>query len=168
MRFRLVCLLTFSVPMLCLKDPLMGDDIIYPELLTAGVICWIKFPGCWQLKNKKNYPSKISNYLLKHNGVTIIYIYIYIYTYIYIYIYIYMKVVAFVVFERQTIEIHGWSCFSMLLGECGFCRRGFYFWRDFFFYSVVFGTDIGSLGLSNLKRNIFYRGFPWKQTFPIG
>ena len=59
---------------MCLKDPQMEDDTIYPELpLSVAVICWNKLPACWQLKDKKNSPLTINNYLLKHNGVTIIY-----------------------------------------------------------------------------------------------
>ena len=83
MGFRLVGLSTPSVPTLCLKDLLLGDDTIYPELLlTVGVDRWNKLPVCWELKDKKNSPLTIDNYLLKHNGVTILYtIYIYIYIY---------------------------------------------------------------------------------------
>ena len=78
-----VCLSMPSVTTLCLKDPQMGDDTIYPELLTVGVSRWNKIRR--QLKDKKNSLLTIINYLMKHNDVTIIYtIYIYIYIYIYI------------------------------------------------------------------------------------
>ena len=74
MRFQVVCLSIPSVLTLCLKDRQMGDDIIYPELLLmVGVIHWNKLPKCGQLKDKKNSPLRINDYLLKHNGVTIIY-----------------------------------------------------------------------------------------------
>ena len=53
MRFRLVGFL--SIPMLYLKDPLMGDDTIYPELLLAARVGrWNKLIGCWQHTDKKN------------------------------------------------------------------------------------------------------------------
>ena len=38
MNFRLVGLSAPYVLMLCLKDPSMGDDTIYPELLMVGVV----------------------------------------------------------------------------------------------------------------------------------
>ena len=44
---------------LCLQ---IGNDTIYPELLL--VIRWNKLLECWQLKHKKNSPSKINIYLL--------------------------------------------------------------------------------------------------------
>ena len=79
MRLRIVCLSIRSLPTLCLKDPQMVNDTIHPELLTVRVVRWSKLPGSQQLKNKKNRLLTINNYLLKHNGVTIIYtIYIYI------------------------------------------------------------------------------------------
>ena len=78
MRFRVVGLSIPTVPTLCLKVPQMGNDIIYPKLLTVGLIHWNKSPGCRQLKDKKNSPLKINNYIVKQNGATIIYtIYIY-------------------------------------------------------------------------------------------
>ena len=76
LRYSMVALvpcLTFAfpgslfVPTLCLKDPQMGNNTIHSELLTVGVVRWSKLPGC-----KKNSPLTISNYLLKHIGVTII------------------------------------------------------------------------------------------------
>ena len=90
MSFQVVGLSIPSESTLCLKDPLMEDDTIYPELLLmVRVIRWSKLPGRWQLKGKKNPSLKIKNYLLKHQGVTIIYT-----------IYIERKIVTFVVFER--------------------------------------------------------------------
>ena len=92
------------MPTLCLKDLQMGDNTIYPKrLLTVGVIRWNKLPRCWQLKDKKNSQLTINNCLLKHNSVTIIYT-----------IYIERKIVTFVVFERQTIEVFVWCSFSIL------------------------------------------------------
>ena len=74
MRFRVVGLSIPTVPTLCLKEQLIGDDIINLELLlTVWVVRWRKLPGCWQLKDKINSPLAIKNYLLKHNDVTIIY-----------------------------------------------------------------------------------------------
>ena len=87
----------------------MGDDTISLELLVVGVVCWNKLPMCWQLKDKKNSQLTIDNYLLKHNGVTII-------STIYIYICVCVEIVSlFVVFERQTNEVSGWCSLSMLL-----------------------------------------------------
>ena len=43
---------------------------------TVGMVCWKKLLVCWQLKDKKNSPLIINNYLLRLNDVTIIYIYI--------------------------------------------------------------------------------------------
>ena len=57
-------------------------------------------------------PANTYNYFLKHNNVTI---YIYMYIYIYIYIYIYENCDALVVFEWQTIEVHGWCSLFMVL-----------------------------------------------------
>ena len=65
MRFQVVYLSIFFVPTLCLKDPLMGDDTIYLELLTVEVICWNKLPRCRQFKDKKN--------LLERIDITVIY-----------------------------------------------------------------------------------------------
>ena len=106
MCFRLVGLSTPLVLMLCLKDPQMQDDTVYPEfLLMVGVVHWNKLPRYWQLKDKKNSLLTINNYLLKPSSVTIIYT-----------IYIYMKIVSlFVVFEWQTNEVYGWCSLSMLL-----------------------------------------------------
>ena len=60
MHFQVVCLSIPSVPALCLKDPLMGDDIIYPVfLLEVEVIHWNKLPKCWHLKDKNNSPLTI-------------------------------------------------------------------------------------------------------------
>ena len=56
----------------------LGNDTIYPELLSVGMVSWNKLAGCWQLKDKKN--ALLINSLLKGNGVEMIYIYIYIYT----------------------------------------------------------------------------------------
>ena len=74
MRFQLVGLSTPLMPTLCLEDSQMGDETIYPELLSVGVVRWNKLPGCWQPKYKKNSLLRINNYLLKHNGVTKIYV----------------------------------------------------------------------------------------------
>ena len=105
LRFRIVGLLILSVPTLCLKDPLMGYDTIYTELLTVSVVRWNKFPECCQLKDKKNFPLTINNYLLKRNGVAIIYT-----------ICIFKEIVSLsVVFERQTNRISGDWSFSILL-----------------------------------------------------
>ena len=72
--FRTVGLSVPSVPTLCLKGPLMGNDTIYPELLlTVEVFRWSKLPGCRELKDKKTSPLTIDNHLLKHISVTIIY-----------------------------------------------------------------------------------------------
>ena len=104
MRFQVVGLSTPSVLILCLKNPQMGDDTVYLQLLlTVGLVRWSKLHGCWQLKNKKNFPFTINNYLLKHNGVTIIYT-----------IYSLREIVAFVVFEKQLTEAFGWCSFSIL------------------------------------------------------
>ena len=79
--FEIVCLLIFSVHTLSLKDPLIGNDTIHLEpLLTVGVICWTNLSGCWQIKNKKNSPSTISNPYCSmfrlHTVARYIYIYI--------------------------------------------------------------------------------------------
>ena len=78
-RSRLVGLSAPYTPMLCLKDLLMEDDPIFTKLLrTVGVVSWNKLLECWQLKDKKNAPLAINNYLLKINSVTVIYtIYLY-------------------------------------------------------------------------------------------
>ena len=71
--FRLVCLSIPSVPMISFKDQLMGNDTIHLEfLLTVEVVCWSKLSGVQSLKDKKNSPLTINNYLLKHIGVTIL------------------------------------------------------------------------------------------------
>ena len=49
-----------------LQDPLMRNDTIYPELQTTGGIRLNKLPECWQLKDRKNTPLTVKNYLLKH------------------------------------------------------------------------------------------------------
>ena len=73
-RFRVVCLSIPSVPTLCLKNQHMGNDTIHLELLlSVEVVRWSKLSGCRQLKDKKNSPLTINNYLLKRFGVTIIY-----------------------------------------------------------------------------------------------
>ena len=93
------------MPTLYLKDQLKGDDTIYPELLTVGVVCWNKLSVYWQRNDMKNSPLTISNYLVKHNGVTMIYT-----------IYKYTEIVPlFFVFERQANEVSGWCSLSMLL-----------------------------------------------------
>ena len=104
MRFRLVSKSTPSVSILCLKDPQMRDDTIYPKLLlTIGVVRWNKLSGFWQLKDEKNSPLTINNYLLKYSGVTMIFT-------------ICMEIVSlFVEFKRQTNEVFGWCSFSMSL-----------------------------------------------------
>ena len=134
----------------------MGDDTIYPVLLMAGVVCWNKFPGYWQLKDNKNSSLTI-NYLLKCNGVTIIYT-------------IYMEIVTFVVIERQTIEVFGLCNLSILLNfsESETFAGETSFLRNFFSYSLVFSSDIESLLLFNPKNVYIYRGFLWEQTFLIG
>ena len=48
-------------------------------------------------------------------------------------------------------------CFIHFFGMWGFCWRGFSSWRDFFSYSLVFDTDIGSLPSSTY----FYRFPDW-------
>ena len=185
MHFWIVGLSTPSVPMLCLKDPLMEDDTIYLELLLiARMVCWKKLPGCCQLKDKKT--SSLAITTLYWNAmvyISNIYIYTYIYIYIYIlyillshhcvyiYIYIYMEIVAFVLFERQTNGVSGWCSLSMLLnffGDEGFCWRDFSFWGDFFSYFLAFSFDIGYLLSSNLKNTYFHRRYLWEQTFLIG
>ena len=77
----------------------------------------------WVFKEKKNSPLTINNYLLKCNGVTIIYIQ---YTYI-------EKVSLFVVFERQTNEVSGWCTLPILHNylESGFC------WKFLFLFSCL-------------------------------
>ena len=100
MHFWVIVLATPSVPMLCLKDLPMGDDTIYPELLTIRVVHWNKLPGCWQLKDKKNSPLTI---IYWNNGITILYT-----------TFLKREIVAFVVFERQTIEVFSWCSFSSL------------------------------------------------------
>ena len=95
MRFRVFGLSIPPVPTLCLKDPLMGDNTIYPEfLLTVEMIRWNKLPEFWQLKDKKNSPLKINNYLVKHIGVTRIYA-----------IYLYREIVALLSRLRTEREI---------------------------------------------------------------
>ena len=71
MHFRLAGSSTLSVPTLRLKDPLIGDDTISPELLTG----WFVETSCLGVGNSETKSSTfiINNYLLKHNGVTIIY-----------------------------------------------------------------------------------------------
>ena len=54
MRFQLVGLSTLSMPWLCLKNPQMEDEIIYPELLMARVVRLNKLHKFWQLKDKEN------------------------------------------------------------------------------------------------------------------
>ena len=56
----------------------------------------------WVLTTQRQEKLPVNNYLLKHNGVTII-------STIYIYIYIEREreIVTFVVFEKQTIEVFG-------------------------------------------------------------
>ena len=180
MRFRLIGLSTPSVPTLCLKDPLMGKDTIYPKLLlVVRVVCWNKLLGCWQLKDKKNSPLSINNYLLKHNVVTMIHT-------IYIYIYIYIEREREREKERERKrkkgrererqrEIAAFCCiwetdkwgtwlvksfyFTQLFREWSFCWRDFSSCGDFFSYSLGFAMDIGFL-LSSYSKNIyFYRGF---------
>ena len=60
LRLRLVGLSTPSVPTLCLKDPKMRDDTIYPELLTVGEVRWNRLPVGWQLKYKKTFPLTLT------------------------------------------------------------------------------------------------------------
>ena len=74
MRFQVVCLSIPSVPTLCLKNPEIANDKIHLELfLTVGVVRWSNLPGYWQLKDKMNSLSTISNHLLEQIGVTVIY-----------------------------------------------------------------------------------------------
>ena len=43
-----------------LKYPRTGNGWVYLKLfLTVGVVCWNKWPRCWQLKDKKNSMSTI-------------------------------------------------------------------------------------------------------------
>ena len=122
------------MPGLCLKDPLIEVDTIYLELLTAG---------CWLLKDKKNFPLAINNYLLKSDGVTIIY--------------------TKNIYEEIFWETDKWGIWlvksfylTQFFGEWDFCGRGFSSCRDFFSYSPVFGMDIGYLLSSNPKNIYFY------------
>ena len=150
--FRVVSFTTLSVSMLCLKDPLMEYDAIHPELLlTVGVVCWSKLAWCWRLKDKKNAPSTINYYLLEPNGESI-------YS-----IYLQRETVTFIVFE-----VFGWCSFSIIqfFGERGFCWRGISSWR-YFFYSVVFGIDIGSLLSFNPKNNNFIEDSLWNKHSPL-
>ena len=63
--FRVVCLSILSVSTLCLKDPQIWNDAIYPEiLLTLGVVRWNKL----QLKDKKNSLLTINNYSFERIG----------------------------------------------------------------------------------------------------
>ena len=56
------------MPTLCLKDPQIGNG-----KTSDGVVCWNKLHVCWRFKDWKNSQLTINNYLLKHNGVTMIY-----------------------------------------------------------------------------------------------
>ena len=64
MYFQIVCLSIVSVPMLCLKDPQIGNDTIHQQLLlTVGVIPWNKV--AWVLATQKQEElSTINNHLL--------------------------------------------------------------------------------------------------------
>ena len=73
MRFQVTCLSIPTVPTLCLKDPQLGNDTIYPNLLLT-VVHQSKLPWCWQLKDKKNYPLTINIYLLERIGETIMHL----------------------------------------------------------------------------------------------
>ena len=73
MRFRVVCLSVPSVPTLCLKDLLLRNGAIHPELLIVRMVRWSKLSGCRQFKDQKNSPLRIKDYLLELIGVTMIY-----------------------------------------------------------------------------------------------
>ena len=161
MRFQVFCLIILSVPELCLNDPQMGDDTIYPEyLLTVGVIRWNKWPRCWQLKTRKTL-LRINNYSLKHYCERIIYIYIYIYIYIererererekernYCFLFCF---VLFDFFDRQTMEIFGWCSFSILFNfsesevfakEISFLIHLFLAWTSDLFSSLTLKSTV--------------------------
>ena len=163
MRFQVVDLSTTSVPTLYLKDPQMGDDTNYPQLLTVGVICWSLLATQRQKKKKKNVLLTINNYLLKQNGVTIIYPIIYNISKIFI-----ERNCRFCRIWETEIVVFGWRSFSILFNfsERGFCWRGFNSWRYFFSYSLVFGMDIGSFLLINPKNIYFLLRFPLGTNIP--
>ena len=76
---------------------------------------------------------------------------------------------AFVVFERQTIEVFGWFSLSMLLNfleKEAFVGEIFVLGEISFLILLSFCIDIRYLLSSNPKNIYFYREFPWKQTFP--
>ena len=58
--------------MLCSKNPQVENDIHPKFLLMVGIVRWSKLPGCQKLKDEKNSPLTINNYLLDRIGVTII------------------------------------------------------------------------------------------------
>ena len=71
MCFEIVCLLIPSLPMLFLKDPLIRNHTIHPELLPmVGVIHWNK--AAWVLATQRQEELSVNNHLLEHIGVTVI------------------------------------------------------------------------------------------------
>ena len=164
MRFQVVCLSPPSVPTLCLKDSQMGDDIVYPELLTVGGgVRWNKLPGCWQLKYKKNSPLTINNYLLKHKWC-------------------HNNYIQYMYRERNyrfccVWEADNWSIltgaffffffvlFNFFESET-FAEETLVLSRDFFSYSLVFGMNIRSFLSSNRKNIYLYREFPMGTNKP--
>ena len=143
MHFWLVVLSTPSMPTL-FERCTEGDDTIYLELRVVG---WNKLARYWQLIDKKNSPLAINNYLLKHNGVTIIYIYVYICG----------NCIAFCCIweaDKWGIRLVRSFYITQFFGEWGFCWRGFSACRDFFSYSPVF-VIVFRFFLLILKTSIF-------------
>ena len=112
----------------------------------VGVVLWLL-----ATQRQEKSPLTINNYLLKHNGITIIYA-----------IYLW-KLCRFLLYlrNRQIWYLLG-ATFHSFLGEWGFCWRGFGSWRDLFSYSPVFGIDIGYLLSSNPKNICFYTVPDWQ------
>ena len=79
----------------------MEDDTIYLELFSDSQGDSLE-QGALVLatQRKKLY---VNNYILKHKGITIIYSK-----------YLSREIVAFVVFDRETIDVFGWCSFSIL------------------------------------------------------
>ena len=130
-----------------------GDDAIYLEiLLLVGTIYWNKLFRCWQIKDKNYSLLTINNYLLKHNGVTIIYT-----------IYLSRKIVTFVVFERQIIKVFGWSSFSILLNFSkseAFARQALILGEISFLIFLYLIWTLDSFSYLTLKTSIFIEDFP--------
>ena len=129
----------------------MRYGTIYPaHLPRVSVVRRNKFPGCWQIKDKKSSPLTIDYYLLKHNSVTI---------YIYIYIYIYkMWKLCFYLLHLRDGEIRYILWYTIFRN---FSRRCFPSSRRFFSsFFFLLGIDIEYLLSSNPKDIYLYREYP--------